>query len=394
MAGRALHKLDDAHISALQDFGFKGYYWDTELRGLRVRIGSRKTAWSYFREHSKGGQRKGLTTCVPLGEFPSITYKDARARAEVIRGEEAGGTIRPGRRASVKLSAAFDQYLDHLERKAAKAGKPPRWKVNVAALRKLFVRFEGWTLRELSSDPAAVAKWHQQLVIDHGGTSANHSARVLRALYRRAARADLSLSKADLPVAAVDWANESPKQDALAPKDFPKWAEAWRALENDTHRAYALHCLLSGQRPGEASRLRWSDVQPKARLIVVENAKAGNKIFIPLTVPITRALKLARDNRVESEPLIFPACGRLASRLELPAGGMMLRHTWASIAATLNPPVPEVDRHLLLGHALDGVSRRYLIQIQLASGASMRESQRRISRRMIELLGLKLGTDF
>jgi len=70
--------------------------------------------------------------------------------------------------------------------------------------------------------------------------------------------------------------------------------------------------------------------------------------------------------------MVFPGCGQAASKNRggLPATGMMLRHTYRSEAADLK--IDELLSHFLMGHA-----------------PGMRDAQRKISRRIMSLLGVK-----
>ena len=68
--------------------------------------------------------------------------------------------------------------------------------------------------------------------------------------------------------------------------------------------------------------------------------------------------------------------------------GNALRHTYRSVAVSLG--IPEMLAHFLLGHALQGVSARYVNELMILRSAELREAQMRISRRVFELLGLEL----
>jgi integrase len=375
--------LSDAHIEALRDFEVRALIWDTKVNGLRLRVGAHRFSWSYFQQHRLHGNRS--TTCKNLGQWPAVNVSDARKAALQIAGKEAGGRIIPGRRSAVKFADAFAEYLDHLTRNSAKKGKPDRWRKNVEKLGKIILPvWEKWTLADMSSRPDIVAQWHRQITRDHGPVSANHCCRVIRAAYKRAAKLDLSLSKADIPTAAVEYNDETPSQKGLAFKDFPKWLAAWEQIEAPIRRAYHMTGLLVGPRPGELARLKWTDVRPKARALIIGKAKAGADISIPLSIPIVQALKLARDNADEGEELIFPGCAQVGHRDKLPARGNMLRHTYRTVAADLG--IDELLSHFLLGHAPEGVSQKYIARMILAAGPALRDAQRRMSRRIVGLL--------
>jgi Arm DNA-binding domain len=118
-------KLSDPHIEALREFGHVGVFPDSQVPGLRVRIGVRKVSFVFFQQHRLKGTRSH--TFEVLGEWPVMTLAAARVEAKIIAGRIASGTIKPSKRAAVTVEKAFAEYLKHLEKQAAKRGKPPRW---------------------------------------------------------------------------------------------------------------------------------------------------------------------------------------------------------------------------------------------------------------------------
>jgi integrase len=70
----------------------------------------------------------------------------------------------------------------------------------------------------------------------------------------------------------------------------------------------------------------------------------------------------------------------------LSARGQALRHVYGSVAADLG--INEVLVQLLMGHSLHGINQNYITKHVLTSGPGMREAQRKISRRIVALLGL------
>lgn len=82
----------------------------------------------------------------------------------------------------------------HLKDRAARAGKEASWAKRVEGLAKLYLRpkWGKWSLATMSDNPAAVRDWHADLAA-RAPVSANHAARVVRAVYRHAARLNRSL---------------------------------------------------------------------------------------------------------------------------------------------------------------------------------------------------------
>ena len=95
--------------------------------------------------------------------------------------------------------------------------------------------------------------------------------------------------------------------------------DAWSKIESPIHRAYHLLAILTGARPGELARLKWSDVRPRQRSLVIAHAKAGADIAVPMSIEIVRALRMARDAEDEGEQPVFPGCAQVGHRDKLPA---------------------------------------------------------------------------
>lgn len=402
---RIKRRLDDSAISAMLDFETYGMVWDREIRGLRVRVGPRGAVFQYFAEHALHGNRSA--TFKTLGKFPLMSVKAARLDAMIEAGRVAARDIRPGKRAAVKLGAALDDYLKYLRAKSARKNKPARHADNVEKLRRLHLAdFEKWPLADLSNNPTVIKQWHERVTRDAGPITANRVAEVLRACYRYARKLNRNLPP-DLPTSGVQFNSETPSQRALAAKDFPQWTAAWREIASPTRRAYHLFCLLTGCRPGEAARIKWSDVRPRSRSIVISGSKSGADIAVPMSVEIARTLRMAR-NAEKIEPqgrppmrliegqgtdakgaFIFSGCAQAGHRDGLPMRGNALRHTYRTIAADLG--IDEMVAHFLMGHAPAGISQRYVARMILTSGPAMRDAQRKISARIFELLKIEPG---
>jgi hypothetical protein len=254
------YALNEGYIDSVIDFaeGEPVLLCDATVKGLQLRIGKRKHAWQFYHERRDHGDR--LYTCKALGFYnrghkvaallssskfaepdlhrsPDHMGVDAaRDAARVLAGKVIEGNGPAGKRAGVKFADAFEDYCGYLERKAASKGKAPRWAKNVRQLgaQLLLLKWATWTLAEMSERPDAIADWHRDAVKSAGPTSANHAARVIRAMYRRRAKRDLALSKVNIPTAAVEMHTERRAQKGMATKDFPAWFKAWQAIESPT----------------------------------------------------------------------------------------------------------------------------------------------------------------
>ena len=411
------YTLNDGYIDAVIDFqeGEPLLLRDATVKGLQLRIGKRRHTWEFYSERRDHGERR--YTCKALGHYdrgfragyvsggrgPSmagevyigpqpalqrlpdhVDVETARNKARAWAVKAIEGTLPVGKREGVKFADAFADYVDYLERKAASKGKAPRWAKNVRQLgaQLLLPKWGTWSLTEMSERPDAVADWHRDAVKLAGPTSANHAARVIRALYKRRAKRDLRLSKVNIPTAAVEMHTERGEQKGMAAKDFPAWFKAWQAIESPVRRAYHMVDLLTGARPGELARCRWQDLSDDA--LTIGDAKAGNDIVIPLTPAIRGALALAPKGKPEDS--IFPGCAQVGHREPgLPASCHALRRTFKTIAQNESGVSEEVSAYLL-GHQPEGMSQKYLLKWAMRNGTAIKEGQQKISRTMVRLL--------
>ena len=144
---------------------------------------------------------------------------------------------------------------------------------------------------------------------------------------------------------------------------------------------------MTGCRPNEAASLKWQDVDCRRRVIVFGNTNASADVTIPMTREIARRCGNVPPPRHRND-FVFPCC-RKSSRKDKLLKGHALRHTYRTIAAELG--IDELLVRLLMGHSLVGVSQGYVAIAALSGGRSMRDAQRRISKRIVSLLGIEAG---
>jgi hypothetical protein len=396
---------------------------DTQVTGLRIRLGKRRHAWSFFHEWSDHGERKYSNT--PLGSYhrgdvapgavmggrtgPSLTrggiyigaeksliraddhmsVEAARDRAKVMTAHVITGSLPPSKNTGVKFGEAFEAYMVYLEAKAASKGKPPRWARNVRYLANQMIlpQWKNWTLAEMSERPDALADWHESMVKKHKAVSANHAARIVRAVYRRRAKRDLTISKVNLPTAAIDFAPQRRRakgEGGMAPADFPGWFKMWGVLP-PIRRSYHLTNLLIGARPGELAQTKWGDIDETDNTLMIGggNLKTGNYVSVPLTPEIREAIAIVGE-RGDDDAFIWPGCSQ-ASRDELSATGMDLRRTYKTIATGLCKVAPDVSEYLM-GHAPDGIGPRYILRWVIQNAENFKEAQGKISATVMRLL--------
>jgi integrase len=385
---RKARKLTDEHITSLREFEFRGLVPDSVVQGLFIYLGVHRTSWIYKKWARVKGKLKSREKTI--GHWPALSTPAARIEALKEAATFASGAAVISKKDATTLATAFARHLEYLTKKATDKGKPDRWRYNVEKLGKLILpTFGHWTLVEMSQRPDIVSDWHAELY-KQTPVSADHCARIIRAIYRREARRDRSLPPA-LPTSAIEFTKYEPSQVALDFKAYPAWRKAWEALESPVHRGYHLFCLLTGCRPGEGSRIRLNDIDTDARMFVIRNAKAGKDIYLPITPEIAFAISLAVNaevkphHEVKETDFAFPGCRQISQRAKLPIRGQALRHSYSTVAVDLK--IDDLIRHFLMGHAPKGISQDYVALLILQNGPAMREAQEQISKRIAKLLG-------
>ncbi len=372
-------KLTDRRVELLVDFSgsdsnpLPAVFYDNMVPGLRIRVGKHKRTWFYFAQYQRKGKRG--TRFVRLGFWPGMNVADARKAALQEAARVASGRPQPGRRDAITLEAACADYIASLEAR----GKRPR--VVASLIRNhLLPSFGRWTLAELSDAPALLRDHHLK-ISKRTPVAANRAMSILGTVYTHAARLDRSLPPAS-PISAVRFNREEAKQSGMPFDKFAEWGRACTKLP-PLHAAYHRLMLLTGMRGESARRLQWTDVNLKTRTLTLRGApgrKVEENVSIPMTAAIVGALKLARPMR---DGVIFP--GAIKWKDRLPYQGHDLRHTYITLATDIG--VNQILVRLLVGHALRGVHEKYITQLVMGGGEGLKGAQRRISKRIVGLLG-------
>ena len=105
------------------------------------------------------------------------------------------------------------------------------------------------------------------------------------------------------------------------------------------------------------------------------------------------AERLARAAHGGKSEWVFPTKGdghiRRFDLDGLPVRSNALRHNFKTIAVTMVPAVEEILTEFLLGHAAKSIPRKYASAVFVTKSRALREAQRQIGARIIDLLGLK-----
>jgi site-specific recombinase XerD len=388
---------------------------DTELKGFFVVVGKRKRTFTVQGDLRQGGKRASSIR-VSIGDTRDMSTRTARAiakehLAQISKGQhpKAGqrcaqvGAIETtasklGAQVDVTLRQAWQRYLEaHLLRKGRSETTIDGYRGHVE---RIFVEWLDIPLRELATDPARVARKHDDVTRENGPYMANGSMRTLRAIYNHARKTNRSLPP-DNPADAIDWNEEKRRDTGMGISDLKGWFLELADLDNPVRREFHLFTLLSGSRPAALQEIRPDRIDFRRRTLHISKPKGGKKraFDIPLSrqmvLCLIRAIRFGREmHPAQAREWVFPAdsaSGHLAEtkedRDELSKWGNDLRQTFRTIATAAG--VSEIDAKLLMNHAMPGVNAGYITRHKLLHD-HLRLQQQVISSAVFAALGTSL----
>ena len=397
MAENRRSRLTDAVVQQLAPVAAGPSYRvaDSDQPGLFVVVGRRTKTFTAQADLRLGGRRQHTRKRV-LGHAPDMTVRAARAAAREFLGRMGRGddpdaaAVKP---AGLTLGQTWALYeSEHLQRKGRSDQTISSYRYHV---KKLLASWTDLPLAELGREPRRVADMHASITKTKGPYQANAVMRTFRALYNFARRQTPGQLPPETPTMAVTFHPEERRDTAMGMEDLPAWWKQLRAIENPIRAEFHLMNLLSGGRPGALKRARWSDLDVKRRALHVPRPKGGEKkaFDIPLSRAMLRSLWRARKaGRMmfarQAREWIFPSTGSFGhlaehkeDRATLSHWGGDLRQTYRTTGQAIG--ISELDIHMLMNHALPGVSAGYITRSKLVP-TSLRDAQERLSRAMIE----------
>ncbi|WP_045447784.1 tyrosine-type recombinase/integrase [Citrobacter sp. S-77] len=311
-------------------------YGDTEVNGLRVRVGK-----SGVKSFCISRKRNGKFIRATLGRFPDLSVDNARAKALELLGEVAVTGLNPNvakrtnSKARITLGDALEAYIKNRGHRL----KPATEK----QYRHILQNYSGdWMAHSLASISRERVEQRHKAVTDGSvwfgadrstlragvGTGSKAQAdlwaRALRAVCRFAHdhyRDDEGNTILPDPPTQVlstkrQWHGTVRKTERIRLHDFPRWFAAVAAVRNQGEQerddiAVAVcdaveMALFTGLRKSEVFGLTWDRVNMGGRFFWINTTKNGD----PLELPITETLRAMFRRRLKIKAadgvLVFP----------------------------------------------------------------------------------------
>ncbi len=259
--------------------------WDEDVRGLGLRVSAsgRKTWVLMYRV--RGDKRLRRAT---LGTYPTLTLADARDQARADLRAATKGRDPASERKAERQAETFGELAEEYIERYAKKRKRSWFKDRQALDRDLLPRFRhrkaaGITRREVITLLEEIA--------DRGApVGANRTLEIIRRIYNWGIEQEIVTVN---PCQRISKPGAEQKRDRVL--SDAEIRAVWIALEGETPRMRDLFRLrlLTAQRPGEVSRMRWEDIDMGSGwwTIPPEFSKNGLSHRVPLSPPAMDILR-------------------------------------------------------------------------------------------------------
>jgi integrase len=389
-------KLTKRTVDAAEPRTARYELWDSELRGLGLRVQPSGLKTFFVRYRAGAGGRGAAKEFFPIGRYGEhLTPDEARRRARevlgaVARGDNPAEARRKERQADTVAQVAEAFMAEHVrtKRKATTAahyqhvlnahvlpdiGKRRAAEITLPDIARIHHRLRekpsiaNYVVAVVGSMFTWAAKHHRvpegsNPAVGVGRYEEKHRQRYLSGNELQAIGAALRLAETD----GIPWTPDPAKKTKHAPKRL----EA-RRVRIDASAAAALRLLIfTGARLREILRLRWEEVDFERGLLLLPDSKTGRKTII-LNAPAlaileglprlgTYVIAGERAGGKDEKPradlkrpwaTVAKAAGVTGVRVH------DLRHTHASVGAGSGLGLPIIGK--LLGHSQPATTARY-----------------------------------
>ena len=347
-------------------------YRDDSLKGFALRI-TRNGIKSFVVEKLINRKVRRIT----LGRYGELTTEQARREAQKMLGKIATGIDPIAEKLAEKACAItlMETWQDYI--KARKSLKPKTRYDYENIIKQAFEDWQNKPLLAITKDK--VMKRHTLLGDERGQAYANLAMRLLRALFNFAAgQYEDSQGKSIItenPVKRLSqtraWYKIERRQTFIKSHELATWFEGLNKISNETLRDYLLLMLFTGLRRQEAAKLKWVDVDLKAKTLTITDTKNSQVHTLPLSDYLYELFD--RRKKVAVNEYVFYGSGaggyiiepRKQMKKIIASTGIChtchdLRRTFITIAESLDIPAYALKR--LMNHKMNNdVTAGYIV---------------------------------
>ena len=338
--------------------------WDEDVKGLGLRVSAsgRKTWVLMYRV--RGDKRLRRAT---LGTYPTLTLADAHDQARTDLRAAAKGRDPASERKAERQAETFGELAEDFIERYAKKRKRSWFKDRQALDRDLLPRFRHRKAANIKRREVIALL---EEIADRGApVGANRTLEIIRRIYNWGIEQEIVTVN---PCQRISKPGTERKRDRVLSDDEIR--AVWTALEGETPRMRDLFRLrlLTAQRPGEVSRMRWEDIDMGSGwwTIPPEFSKNGLSHRVPLSPPAADTLRQAAGYGNDAG-WVFPsptgkgplrAVWRAMGNIRKKTGAEFVPHDLRRTAATRmtgNLGIARLTVAKVLNHVETGVTATY-----------------------------------
>jgi len=336
-------------------------YSDAEVVGLRVLVSKTGRRFFYFRYRFRGRKR-----ALRIGEFPSVSVKDARQKcheAKATLAHDRDPAAEREERLGIPTFAAY--AVDYLAwaKQHKRSWRDDESRINL----ELTPRFGKLTLDAIT--PRDIQRMHAEIRERTSNSTANRYLGLMGRMYSLANEWQVYDKNPAHRVKKVP--ENAPRERFLSREEIGRLLEALDASPSRAAADALKFLILTGLRKNEALQLEWRRVNLADGTVYLAQTKSGKPRTVVLNTPARELLQQRWEAREEEHPYVFP--GRLkgqpvnnpqkvfedaCTRAKIKGACIhTLRHSFASLAINAGATLYDVSK--LLGHSTTQTTTRY-----------------------------------
>lgn len=276
--------------------GQRKFYYDTDVRGLALRVMSSGAKSFYMYKWIGGKPQKSK-----LGPYPDMTIEQARRRAQeenakVVQGHDPAAE-RERKRLEWTFEDLFKWYLDaHAKvRKRSWKRDERHYEMHLQA------PLGALPLSKVSR--STVRDLHMAIRKGSGPYAANRLLALVSVVFSKAIAHELH--PGPNPAAGVECFPEESRDRRLTAGEVPRLIAALEEEPNATLRDFIFILFFTGARRSNVLAMRWDEIDMHERIWRIPMTKNGKPQIVPLEEPELKILE-RRLAEAKGNPWVFP----------------------------------------------------------------------------------------
>jgi integrase len=280
--------------------GKQKLHWDSDLKGFAVLCsGTTKKKTYVVQRDLKNGKTRRLT----VAACNEVSLEKARKLAGDMLLDLRQGIDPKNKDGAATLQATLEKYL------VARRDLSP---ASVRVYRNIEKYLAEWLelpLRTINAD--MIESRHRSLAADIGAFTANGAMRTFRILWNFAAERTPDLPPNPVRILKRQWFAEPRRRRMIQPDRMAQFYSAVCGLDNKIARDLLLLITFTGLRKGEASSLRWEniDLQNRRTINIPAAATKGKRELVLPMSDFVYELLVARRALGDAK-FVFPGVGK------------------------------------------------------------------------------------